>query len=77
MRKGYREQALGAVQAAQAEARRTDLEITDSVIRLYYGALLARQLRQVAARTKPPPGWRSSSGATSTPRSSSRPTPGH
>jgi len=47
MRKGYREQASGAVQAAQAEARRTDLEITDSVVRLYYGALLARQLHQV------------------------------
>ena len=37
MRKGYREQALGAVEAARAEARRTDLEITDSVVRLYYG----------------------------------------
>ena len=51
MRKGYREQALGAVQAAQAEARRTDLEITDSVVRLYYGALLARQLHQVGTDT--------------------------
>jgi outer membrane protein len=47
MRKGYREQALGAKQAAQAEVSRTDLELTDSVIRLYYGALLGRQLRQV------------------------------
>jgi outer membrane protein TolC len=51
MRKGYREQALGAVQAAQAEVRRTDLEITDSVVRLYYGALLARQLHQVGDDT--------------------------
>ena len=51
MRKGYREQANGAVQAAQAEARRTDLEITDSVVRLYYGALLARQLHQVGKDT--------------------------
>ena len=51
MRKGYREQSLGAVQAAQAEMRRTDLEITDSVIRLYYGALLARQLHQVGEDT--------------------------
>lgn len=51
MRKGYREQAQGAVQAAKAEQRRTDLEITDSVVRLYYGALLARQLRQVGEDT--------------------------
>ncbi len=51
MRKGYREQALGAVQAAQAEVRRTDLEITDSVVRLYYGAVLARQLHQVGTDT--------------------------
>jgi outer membrane protein TolC len=51
MRKGYREQAHGAVEAAQAESRRTDLEITDSVVRLYWGALLARQLRQVGEDT--------------------------
>ena len=51
MRKGYREQALGAVQAAQAEVHRTDLELTDSVVRIYYGALLARQLHQVAKDT--------------------------
>jgi outer membrane protein len=51
MRKGYREQALGAVQAAQAGARRTDLELTDSVVRLYYGAVLARQLRQLGQDT--------------------------
>jgi outer membrane protein TolC len=51
MRKGYREQTLGAVQAAEADARRTDLELTDSVIRLYYGAVLARQLHQVGKDT--------------------------
>jgi outer membrane protein len=51
MRKGYREQAQGAVQAARAEMRRTDLEITDSVVRLYYGAVLARQLHQVGKDT--------------------------
>jgi outer membrane protein TolC len=51
MRKGYREQSQGAVLAAKAEQRRTDLEITDSVVRLYYGALLARQLRQVGDDT--------------------------
>ncbi|MBL8229877.1 MAG: TolC family protein [Bryobacterales bacterium] len=51
MRKGYREQALGAVDLAKAEQRRTDLEISDSVTRLYYGALLARQLHQVGTDT--------------------------
>jgi outer membrane protein TolC len=51
MRKGYREQAQGAVEAARADARRTDLEITDSVVRLYWGAVLARQLRQVGDDT--------------------------
>jgi outer membrane protein TolC len=51
MRKGYREQAQGAVEAARADSRRTDLEITDSVVRLYWGALLARQLRQVGDDT--------------------------
>src|SRR5579883_1496449 len=51
MRDGYRKQALGGVDAARADARRTDLEITDSVTRLYYGALLAHQLRQLAADT--------------------------
>jgi outer membrane protein len=51
MRKGYREQALGGVQAARAEARRTDLELNDSVVRIYYGAVLARQLHQVGKDT--------------------------
>jgi outer membrane protein TolC len=51
MRKGYREQAQGAVEAAKSEARRTDLEITDSVTRLYWGAVLAGQLRQLGADT--------------------------
>jgi outer membrane protein len=51
MRKGYREQALGAVQAAEADARRTDLELTDSVVRLYYGAILARQVHQLGKDT--------------------------
>jgi len=39
---------LRAPYSREGEERRTDLEITDSVVRLYYGALLARQLRQVA-----------------------------
>jgi outer membrane protein TolC len=51
MRRGYREQALGGLDAARAESRRTDLELADSVIRLYYGAVLARQLRQIGYDT--------------------------
>lgn len=51
MRRGYREQALGGMQAARADLRRTDLELIDSVTRLYYGAVLARQLRQLGADT--------------------------
>lgn len=51
MRKGYRQQAQGAIDAARAEVRRTDLEITDSVTRLYFGAVLARQLRQLGDDT--------------------------
>jgi outer membrane protein len=51
MRKGFREQSLGAVEAAKADERRTDLELTDSVVRLYYGAVLARQLHQVGKDT--------------------------
>ena len=51
MRKGYSEQSLGAVNVAKAEARRTDLELTENVIRLYYGAVLARQLHQLGKDT--------------------------
>ena len=51
MRKGYREQTAGLVEIMKQEARRTDLEITDSVKRLYYGAVLAQQLHQVGDDT--------------------------
>jgi outer membrane protein TolC len=51
MRKGYREQAKGLVDMMKQEARRTDLEITDSVKRLYYGSVLAQQLHQVGNDT--------------------------
>jgi outer membrane protein TolC len=51
LRRGYREQSLGGLDAARAEAHRTDLEVADSVIRLYYGAVLARQLRQLGQDT--------------------------
>lgn len=51
MRKGYREQARGQIEMYQHEARRTDLEIIDTVKRYYYGAVLARQLREVGSLT--------------------------
>jgi outer membrane protein TolC len=47
MRKGLREQSQGMVDMMKQESRRTDLEITDGVTRMYYGAVLARQLSQV------------------------------
>jgi outer membrane protein len=51
MRKGYREQSAGQVAMMQQEARRTDLEVSDSVRRMYWGAVLARQLHQLGADT--------------------------
>jgi outer membrane protein TolC len=51
MRKGYSEQSLGATNVAKAEVRRTDMELTENVIRLYYGAVLARQLHQLGKDT--------------------------
>jgi len=51
MRAGLREQTGGLVEMMKQEARRTDLEITDSVKRFYYGAVLAQQLQQVGEDT--------------------------
>lgn len=51
MRKGYRESAKGLVDAAKEEARRTDLEIADSVKRMYFGAILARQVHGLGRDT--------------------------
>lgn len=51
MRKGLREQSQGQVDMMKQESRRTDLEITDSVTRMYYGAVLAAQLLQVGNDT--------------------------
>lgn len=51
MRKGYREQSAGLVDIMKQEARRTDLEIVDSVKRYYYGSVLAIQLHQVGKDT--------------------------
>ena len=50
-RKGLRQQAGAGLEAARQEARRTDLEITDSVTRMYWGAVLARQAHQVGHDT--------------------------
>ncbi len=51
MRKGYREQSQGQLEMQRHEARRTDLEIVDTVKRYYYGAVLARQLREIGTLT--------------------------
>ena len=51
MRKGWRQQSGGFVDMMRQEVRRTDLEITDSVKRFYWGAVLARQLRQLGEET--------------------------
>ena len=51
MRKGYREQAKGQLEMFQHEARRTDLEIVDTVKRYYYGSVLTRQLREIGTLT--------------------------
>lgn len=51
MRAGMRRQARAGIAAAREEVRRTDLQLLDSVRRLYYGAVLAQQLVQVAHDT--------------------------
>ncbi len=51
LRSGLNQQATGYVEAMKQEARRTDLEIADSVKRMYFGAILAHQLRQLGADT--------------------------
>lgn len=51
MRKGMREQSAAGIDAARVEERRTDLEVVDSVTRLYYGAVVAGQLHQLGKDT--------------------------
>ena len=51
MRSGYRQQARGGVNVARAEVRRTELQVVDSVKRLYHGAVMARQLHQLGRDT--------------------------
>lgn len=47
MRKGYRKQSEGLVKMMKQESRRTDLEIMDSVKRLYWGAVMAGKIHQI------------------------------
>ncbi|MFN7994978.1 MAG: TolC family protein [Bryobacteraceae bacterium] len=51
MRRGWREQAGGLVDIMRQEARRTDLEIVDTVKQYYWGAVLAQQLRKLGDDT--------------------------
>lgn len=51
MRKGYREQGKGVVEMMKQESRRTDLEIIDSVKRMYFGAVLATRLHGIGRDT--------------------------
>lgn len=51
MRKGLRQQTKGQVDMMKQEARRTELEIADSVRRYYHGSVLAGQLRQLGQDT--------------------------
>jgi outer membrane protein TolC len=51
MRKGLRQQSGGQLEMMRQEARRTDLEIIDTVKRFYWGAVLAGQLRQLGEDT--------------------------
>jgi len=51
MRKGLREQSGGQLEMMRQEARQTDLEITDTVKRFYWGAVLAGQLHQLGEDT--------------------------
>lgn len=47
LRAGMREQTGGNLEMIRQEARRTDLEVIDSVRRFYHGAVLARQLHEL------------------------------
>ncbi len=51
MRKGLREESNGYVEMMRAQANRTDLEVADEVRRMYWGAVLARQVYQVGKDT--------------------------
>ncbi len=50
-RKSLRQQSAAGLEAAKQESRRTELEITDSVTRMYYGAILAKQVQKLGEDT--------------------------
>jgi outer membrane protein len=50
-REGLADQARAGVDAARAAAHRTDMEVSDSVKRHYYGAVVARQMNQLGQDT--------------------------
>lgn len=51
LRRGYMKQARAGVEVAHQNTRRTDQEIAFQIKRLYYGAVLANQLAQIAEET--------------------------
>jgi len=51
MRKGMRDQSAANVDMMREEARRTDLEVADSVTQMYWGAVLAHQVLQLGQDT--------------------------
>ena len=51
MRSGFRAQSGGWLEMAKQDAHRTDLELIDSIKRLYFGAVLARQVHRVGKDT--------------------------
>lgn len=51
LRRGLNRQTDALIAAMKQTARRTDLEVADSVHRMYYGAVLARQLHRLGQDT--------------------------
>ena len=51
MRNGLATQAKAGIDVAKERARRTDLEIVESVKRFYYGAILTQQIHQIGKNT--------------------------
>ena len=51
MRRGYADQAKAGVDVAKIAERRSDLELNESVTRIYWGAVLARQLANLGHET--------------------------
>jgi outer membrane protein TolC len=52
MRSGFRAQSGGWLEMVKQDSHRTDLELIDSIKRLYYGAVLARQVHRVGKDTQ-------------------------